>query len=129
MKIKNFYSNWLPNPKLFANKFFLSQSSARAKRLEAWKFFLSQLGSARAELLFGLARLFRKLCYCIHSNKVKKKQGHCETKRPQSVRARNIDCNAKSIKWRKIEGGSSKKRKPISNNNGKENLDSMVIPA
>ena len=38
--------------------------------------------------------LFREMCHCIHSNNVKKKQGSRQTKRPQSARARNIDCTA-----------------------------------
>ncbi len=38
--------------------------------------------------------LFREILHCIHSNNVKKKQDGCETKRPQSSWARNIDCNA-----------------------------------
>src|SRR6266542_2989733 len=37
--------------------------------------------------------LFREMRYCIHSNKVKQKQGNHETKNPRSSRARNIHCN------------------------------------
>ena len=42
----------------------------------------------------GKKVLFRKLLHCIHSNQVKKKQGNREMKRPNSSRARNIDCTA-----------------------------------
>ncbi|CAB4480661.1 unnamed protein product [Rhizophagus irregularis] len=38
--------------------------------------------------------LFREMRHCLHSDKVKKKQGSRETKRPQSSRARNIGCTA-----------------------------------
>ncbi|CAG8821041.1 30759_t:CDS:1, partial [Gigaspora margarita] len=38
--------------------------------------------------------LFRELCHCIHSNKVKEKQGHCELKNPNSSQARNTYCSA-----------------------------------
>lgn len=38
--------------------------------------------------------LFREKRHCIHSNKVKQKQGNRETKNPQSSRARNTHCNA-----------------------------------
>lgn len=38
--------------------------------------------------------LFREMRHCIHSDKVKKKQGNRETKRAQSSRARNIGCSA-----------------------------------
>ncbi|PKB99211.1 hypothetical protein RhiirA5_462455 [Rhizophagus irregularis] len=38
--------------------------------------------------------LFRENRHCIHSNKVKEKQGNRETKLPQSSRARNTGCTA-----------------------------------
>ncbi|PKY53879.1 hypothetical protein RhiirA4_426357 [Rhizophagus irregularis] len=38
--------------------------------------------------------LFREKRHCIHSNKVKEKQGNRETKLPQSSRARNTGCTA-----------------------------------
>ena len=48
--------------------------------------------------------LFREKRHCIHSNEVKKKQGSRETKNPQSIRVRNIHCNAnihlRLEKWR-----------------------------
>ncbi|PKC01651.1 hypothetical protein RhiirA5_456016 [Rhizophagus irregularis] len=38
--------------------------------------------------------IYRELYHCIHSNEVKRKQGNRETKRPQSARARNVNCAA-----------------------------------
>lgn len=45
-------------------------------------------------VITGNRVLFRELRHCIHSDKVKKKQGNHITKRPQSARARNIGCTA-----------------------------------
>ncbi|CAG8751192.1 24792_t:CDS:2 [Dentiscutata erythropus] len=42
----------------------------------------------------GKCILFREQRYCIHSNKVKEKQGHHEVKNPHSSRARNTHCTA-----------------------------------
>ena len=42
----------------------------------------------------GKRVLFREMRHCIHSNKVKDKQGNRETKHPYSFRARNVCCNA-----------------------------------
>jgi hypothetical protein len=40
----------------------------------------------------------------------------------------NIRVQVESIKRRKIEGGGSKRRLPVSNYKGKENSDPMAIP-
>ncbi|CAB5396223.1 unnamed protein product [Rhizophagus irregularis] len=56
--------------------------------------------------------IYRELYHCIHSNEVKKKQGNRETKRPQSARARNVNCAA-SLHLR-IE----RKRLPYSHSDG-----------
>jgi hypothetical protein len=42
----------------------------------------------------GKRVLFREMRHCIHSSKVKDKQGNRETKHPYSSRVRNICCNA-----------------------------------
>ncbi|CAG8744882.1 7112_t:CDS:2 [Rhizophagus irregularis] len=54
----------------------------------------------------------KELYHCIHSNEVKRKQGNRETKRPQSARARNVNCAA-SLHLR-IE----RKRLPYSHSDG-----------
>ena len=52
----------------------------------------------------GKQVILRENRHCIHSNKVKEKQGSRVTKHPQSFRARNINCNAsihlRLEKWR-----------------------------
>jgi len=41
----------------------------------------------------GKQVILRENRYCIHSNKVKEKQGSCVIKHSQSFRTRNINCN------------------------------------